>query len=64
MTEFTVTPWEVKGEIDYDKLIKQFGVEKISEDNLAKIKKHAGEVHFMLRRKVFFCHRDLNWLLA
>ncbi len=64
MAEFTVTPWEVKGEVDYDKLIKQFGVEKISEANLNTIKKHAGEVHFMLRRKVFFCHRDLNWLLS
>ena len=64
MAEFTVTPWEVKGEIDYDRLITQFGVEKITERNLEVIKKHAGEVHFMLRRKVFFCNRDLNWLLA
>ena len=30
--EFTVTPWEVKGEVDYDKLVEQFGVQKI--DNL------------------------------
>ena len=25
-----VTPWEVKGKIDYDKLIKQFGLINLS----------------------------------
>ncbi|MBT5342175.1 tryptophan--tRNA ligase, partial [Candidatus Woesearchaeota archaeon] len=24
-----VTPWEVKGKIDYDKLIKQFGLKQL-----------------------------------
>ncbi len=58
-----VTPWEVSGEIDYNKIIKEFGVEKISPDLLKRIKKHAKELHFMLRRGIFFAHRDLNWLL-
>ena len=26
--EFTVTPWEVTGKIDYDKLIREFGMGK------------------------------------
>lgn len=60
---FTVTPWEVNGEVDYDRLIKQFGVEKITDSILERIKKHTKELHFMLTRKVFFAHRDLNWLL-
>ena len=60
---FKVTPWEVKGDIDYDKLIKEFGVEKIDDHLLERIKKHTGELHFLLRRKVFFANRDLNWLL-
>ncbi len=60
---FSVTPWEVKGRIEYDKLIKQFGVEKIDEEVLKRIQKHTKELHFMLRRKVFFAHRDLNWIL-
>ena len=60
---FVVTPWEVRGEIDYDKLIKQFGISPIDENLLARIKKHTKELHFMLRRKIFFAHRDLNWLL-
>lgn len=59
----TVTPWEVKGNIDYDKLIKEFGVSKIDEKTLDRIKKHTGEVHHFLRRGVFFAHRDLKFVL-
>lgn len=58
-----VTPWEVKGNINYDKLIKEFGVDKIDDSLLERIKKHTGELHFMLRRRIFFAGRDLNWLL-
>ena len=58
-----VTPWEVSGEIDYDKLIKEFGVQKIDSKILDRIKRHTKDLHFMLRRGVFFSHRDLNWLL-
>ena len=61
--DFVVTPWHVEGEIDYDKLIKQFGTERISSEILAKIKKITGEDHFMLRRGVFFSHRELNRVL-
>jgi len=61
--EFIVTPWHVEGDIDYDKLIKQFGTEKITDSLLKKIEKTAGEIHFMLRRGVFFSHRDLGRLL-
>jgi tryptophanyl-tRNA synthetase len=61
--EFNVTPWNVSGNIDYEKLIKNFGVSRINEEILEKIKKHTKELHFMLRRNVFFSHRDLNWIL-
>jgi tryptophanyl-tRNA synthetase len=61
--DFIVTPWHVEGEIDYDKLIKQFGTEKITPEILKKIEKVAGEIHFMLRRGIFFSHRDLGRLL-
>lgn len=57
-----VTPWKVSGKIDYQKLIKEFGVSEIDKKLLDRIKKYTGEIHFMLRRKVFFSHRDLNWL--
>lgn len=61
--DFVVTPWHVEGDIDYDKLIKQFGTEKISSELLKRIIKITGEDHFMLRRGVFFSHRDLGNLL-
>lgn len=61
-----VTPWEVvgdMGETDYNKLIKQFGTQKIDEKLFERIKKHTKELHYLLRRKIFFSHRDLNWIL-
>ena len=61
--DFVVTPWHVEGEIDYDKLIKKFGTEKISSALLDRMKRIAGEDHFMLRRGIFFSHRDLNRIL-
>ena len=61
--DFIVTPWHVEGDIDYDKLTKQFGTEKISSSLLQKINDVAGEEHFMLRRGIFFSHRDLNRIL-
>ncbi len=61
--EFKVNPWEVQGEVDYDRLIREFGVSKIDKKLLERIKKHTGELHFLLRRGIFFAHRDLNWIL-
>ncbi len=58
-----VTPWEVKGNIDYDQLIREFGVSKIDDPLLARIKKHTGELHHFLRRSIFFAHRDLPFIL-
>jgi len=60
---FEVTPWQVSGEVDYDKLVKQFGVSLIDGQLMKRIEKLAGS-HFMLRRGLFFAHRDLPWLLA
>jgi len=60
--ESNVTPWEVSGKLDYDKVIKEFGVEKISEELQKRLEKITGK-NFMLDRKIFFAHRDLKWLL-
>ncbi len=57
-----VTPWEVRGNIDYDKLIKEFGVSAIDSGLNKRIEKIAGSHHF-LRRKIFFAHRDLKFIL-
>lgn len=62
--DFVVTPWHVEGDIDYDKLIKKFGTEKLSKSVLDKIKQIAGEDHFMLRRGIFFSHREMDRIVA
>jgi len=58
-----VTPWKVEGEVDYDKLVREFGLEKITDNLLTRVKKHTKKLHFMLSRKIFFAHRDLKWIL-
>ena len=61
--EMIVTPWKVTGKIDYQKLIKQFGTQPIDEALLKRIEKHTGTLHMQLRRRLFFSHRDLDWIL-
>ncbi|MBI4155502.1 tryptophan--tRNA ligase [Candidatus Woesearchaeota archaeon] len=61
--DFKVTPWEVSGEVDYDRIIKDFGIQKIDEVLLNRIKKYTKDIHYTLRRKIFFAHRDFNLLL-
>ncbi|MFW9818322.1 MAG: tryptophan--tRNA ligase [Candidatus Thorarchaeota archaeon] len=63
MPDFIVTPWEVSGEIDYDELIREFGIQNIDEKILFYIKEITKEIHPFLRRKIFFAHRDFNWIL-
>jgi len=60
---YVVTPWEVKGHIDYNKLIKDFGTQKIDDALLKRIEKHTREIHYFLKRKIFFSHRDMNVIL-
>ena len=61
--EFIVTPWHAEGDIDYDKLIKKFGTQKITPELLEKIKNMTNEDHFMLRRGIFFSHREMDRIL-
>ncbi|MBT3408390.1 tryptophan--tRNA ligase [Candidatus Woesearchaeota archaeon] len=63
MVKQIVNPYEVKGSIDYDKLVDEFGVSKINNKLLNEIEKNVGELHFLLRRGYFFSHRDLDKLL-
>ena len=56
-----VTPWEVSGNIDYDKLIKQFGTKPLPE----AIRKKLSKAHPLLKRGIYFSHRDFDkWLKA
>src|SRR5918996_139435 len=62
--EFKVTPWEVEGEIDYNKLIENFGTQPITPEILVKVKDLIGEIHPMLKLQYFFSHRDFDWILS
>ena len=56
-----VSPWEVEGNIDYEKLIKQFGTTQIPDQIYKKLK----DCHPLLRRGIYFSHRDFDkWLKA
>ncbi|CAI2370183.1 unnamed protein product [Moneuplotes crassus] len=66
-TEQKVTAFEVEaGEtgVDYNKLIDQFGCDRINEKHLEKIEELTGKKpHRFLRREIFFSHRSLDWCL-
>ncbi len=63
MTGFKVTPWKVEGRIDYKALEDQFGIRELSPELLERLKKHTGELHWFLRRRIVFAQRELPWLL-
>src|SRR3989344_3458488 len=52
-----ITPWEVSGKIDYNRLIEQFGLQRFKslpsqfKDNV------------LFRREIIFAHRDFNQIL-
>ena len=61
--EMVVTPWEVRGKVDYERLIKEFGTQPLTDELLKKIAKHTDGLHLQLQRKLFFSHRDLDTVL-
>ncbi len=60
---FRVTPYKVEGRVDYERFAKEFGISLIDNELEERIKKLAGGSHHLLRRHIFYSHRDLNWLL-
>lgn len=61
--EFVVTPWEVRGRVDYQKLMQQFGARPLTPAEVLLLEKYAGEVHPLIRRGFFYAHRDLDAVL-
>ncbi|HLN50820.1 MAG: tryptophan--tRNA ligase [Thermoplasmata archaeon] len=61
---FVVTPYEVKGRIDYDRLRELFGTQEITPALLDRLRTLAGgELHPLLSRGIYYSHRDLVPLL-
>lgn len=52
-----VTPWEVSKDIDYDKLIKEFGLQPLR--HLPKV----FEKQLLFRRGIIFAHRDFKQIV-
>ena len=65
MTEkkFVVTPWEVSGRVDYDRLIRDFGTQPITGTLSKRLESVLGDKAYLVRRQVLFSHRDLNLAL-
>jgi tryptophanyl-tRNA synthetase len=61
--EMVVTPWEVRGKVDYERLIREFGTQPLTNELVRRLAKYTGEVHLQLRRELFFSHRDLDTVL-
>ncbi|KAG8934048.1 tryptophan--tRNA ligase [Tulasnella sp. 418] len=71
--EQVVTPWDVQGgvsadgkalAINYEKLIAQFGTRHIDDELLQRFERLTGKKpHVLLRRKMFFSHRELGRIL-
>jgi tryptophanyl-tRNA synthetase len=55
--ETKLTPWEVEGDINYEKLIREFGLSPIKQ--LPDI----FEKNLLFRRKIIFAHRDIQRIL-
>lgn len=62
-----LNPWEAKGKFDtstYDRLVEQFGVQRITDELLERFQKVTGhEPHFWMKRGIFFAHRQLEEIL-
>ena len=63
MEKRKVNPYNVKGEVNYDNLILEFGLKPIDKKLLKRIRTIAGEIHPYLKRGIFFAHRDLEKVL-
>jgi len=55
--DFKVTPWEVSGDINYERLAKDFGIKP-----MPKLPKEF-EDYVLFKRKVIFAHRDFEKIL-
>ena len=61
--KFVVTPWEVSGIVDYDRLIKDFGTRPITGQLEKRLEEILGDAAYLVRRHIFFSHRDLDLVL-
>ncbi|ELZ98075.1 tryptophanyl-tRNA ligase [Haloferax mucosum ATCC BAA-1512] len=55
--DFTVTPYAVEGDINYDRLLDKFGADALTAEQKAKF---SDPGHPLVRRDVFYAERDVD----
>jgi tryptophanyl-tRNA synthetase len=55
--KMVITPWEVKGSVDYERLIKEFGLKP-----MPSLPKQFD--HVLFRRNIIFAHRDFERIVS
>ena len=59
-----MNPFQVEGNVDYEKLIVEFGVKKIDEKLLNRLKKITKKpLHIFLKRNLFYAQMDFDKIL-
>lgn len=58
--DFTVTPYAVEGDIDYDRLLDKFGADTLTTEQKEKFPDPG---HPLVRRDVFYAERDVDTFL-
>ncbi len=59
-----VGPWAAEAFVDYERLLKIFGAKPLTDAEVSHLERLAGGSHLMLRRRVFYSHRDLDVFLS
>lgn len=62
---FKLTPWEVEGKIDYNRLIEKFGTSKVTDElkEELRLKTKSKKLHQFFRRNFIYSHRDFDKIL-
>ncbi|MFC4405117.1 tryptophan--tRNA ligase [Haloarchaeobius iranensis] len=56
--DFTVTPYDVSGTVDYDRLLERFGADRLTDEQVARFPDHP-----MLRRRIYYAGRSVDRFL-
>ena len=57
-TDFLVTPYAVRGEVDYERLLERFGADRLTDAQRARLPDHP-----TIRRDTFYAGRDVDAFL-
>ncbi|WP_435348271.1 tryptophan--tRNA ligase [Haloarchaeobius sp. HRN-SO-5] len=53
--DFTVTPYDVSGTVDYDRLLDRFGADRLTDEQVRRFPDHP-----MLRRRIYYAGRSVD----